>query len=130
MTCRHSPGDPACSTTRMQYERHYGSYTVPTTPDIEKYEILDMCRCGTYTVLKVKYPNCSKCAYEGTKILVIPSVSELEMLKWKAIDPHFGDLNARNKENAAPVPIARFPGSDGGWKDAVEYAELKNKKGQ
>ena len=38
--------------------------------DAGKAEILDMYRGGPHVVLKVQYPNCKKCSYEGVKILV------------------------------------------------------------
>jgi len=124
MTCHHDPGDPACSSTQARYG---SSYEPPRTPDIEKYTIEDLVRFNEYMVLKVKYPNCSKCAYEGTKVLVLPSVPELEVLRWQAVDPHFRDPNDKSfLIKKAPAPVARFPASPEGWKDALAYAKTKS----
>jgi len=121
MVCRHSPGDPSCSShpsNRYRYE------STPVTPDAKNYSIEDVARVGRNLVMKVKYPNCSSCAYEGTKVLVFLKVTELEALKWKEIDPHFRDPK-RTMAARAPSPAARFPASNEGWNDAVEYAKTK-----
>lgn len=84
-------------------------------------------RVGRHLVMKVKYPNCSSCAFEGTKILVFLNISELEALKWRKIDPHFRDPR-RKSTTEAPSPAARFPGTPEGWADAVAYANSKESK--
>jgi hypothetical protein len=78
-------------------------------------------------VMKVKYPNCSICAYEGNKVMVFLNTKALDVLKWKKIDPHFRDLKLKNTTREAPSPAARFPASDEGWQDAVSYATSKMK---
>lgn len=129
MVCRHAPGDPECSSTQDFHRKHYGStYKMPETPDIGKFEILDLYRLTKYMVLKVKYPNCYKCSFEGVKVLVMESVPELTLIRWKAIDPHFRDpeeSKGKRSQEAAPTPIARFPASEEGWKDAIDYAKFK-----
>jgi len=82
--------------------------------------------------MKVKYPSCKKCDYEGNKVMVFLNVSEKDILKWKEIDPHFRApvedqyVKSINREpRKAPSPAARFPASDEGWKDAIEYAKRK-----
>ena len=117
MICRHSPGDPNCSTNRP--------YTppMPATPDSANYEVLEAQVVGHFMVLQVRYPNCSNCAYEGTKTMVFSGVGFQDALKWKKIDPHFrGPSRASNE---APSPIARFPGNEEGWQDAMQYANMK-----
>jgi hypothetical protein len=121
MTCRHSPGDPACSSNRPTYY----DPPAPKTPDAEKYTIEDVARVGANLVLKVNYPNCVLCAYEGTKVLVFLNVTELEALRWKRIDPHFRAPSKVALATEAPSPAARFPASDEGWKDALEYAKAR-----
>jgi hypothetical protein len=111
MTCRHGPYDPACS-----------SYGTSTTPDSSNYEVLDVRECSNNLVLKVKYPNCSKCEYEGTKIMVFAKVNMVDAFKWKKIDPHFRNSHPSSKTEA-PSPVARFPANDKGWQDAIEYAK-------
>lgn len=119
MTCRHSAGDPACSSNRSYYEPE------PKKPDADKYSIEDVERVGSHLVMKVKYPNCYSCSYEGTKVMVFLNVSELEALRWKRIDPHFSDPKYKRSPTAAPSPAARFPASEQGWSDALAYAKSR-----
>lgn len=119
MICRHSPGDPDCGS----YSRSYASSSI-TTPDASNYSIEEVARCGNHLILKVKYPNCSNCAFEGTKVMVFLNVTELQALRWRKIDPHFRGVKSIKDE--APSPAARFPASAEGWQDALDYA--KNKK--
>lgn len=144
MTCRHSAGDPECTSgnapddlkrkAKNDYDRWCGGSTwtyegapstyTPPTPDSERFEILDAREIfGGLLIMKVKYPNCSSCAYEGTKIMVFESTSALDALRWKRIDPHFRDPKKAAKSNEAPAPIARFPASDDGWQLALDFAE-------
>jgi hypothetical protein len=141
MTCRHAPGDPACSSTQdgwraAEIERENREYRekqrmkeqeelYARTPDVEKYEIEDFTRVGPHVVLKVRYPNCSKCAYEGNKVMVFLNVTEAEMLRWRRIDPHFRDPKSQRVKTSAPPPAARFPASTEGWADALAYAQGK-----
>lgn len=97
------------------------------TPDMDKYEIEDFARVGRHVVLKVRYPNCSKCSYEGNKVMVFLNVSEAEMLRWRRIDPHFRDPKLECPKTSAPSPAARFPASAEGWGDALSYAQGKLK---
>jgi hypothetical protein len=117
MTCRHEPGDPNCSSS-PNYRRLYES--APATPDAASYSIEEVERMGANLVMKVKYPNCARCAYEGVKVLVFLNVTEAQVLKWRKIDPHFRADKAAPHE--APSPAARFPASAEGWQDALGYA--------
>lgn len=76
MVCLHRNGDPNCGSSRSYVPE-------PKTPDAEKYTIEDATRVGSHLVLKVKYPNCASCAYEGVKVLVYLNITELVALKWK-----------------------------------------------
>ncbi len=121
MTCHHSPGDPNCSSNqRIVY---VDKIDTSKTPDAEHYEIVDVEAIGAYLAIKVKYPNCNKCAYEGTKVLVVKATMK-DALKWRRIDPHFRDNNVAMllSNNSAPSPEARFPASEKGWQDALDYA--------
>src|SRR6185437_5794087 len=100
---------------------------LPKTPDAEKYTIEDFFRTGANIVLKVKYPNCASCAYEGTKVMVFLNVSEAQILRWRRIDPHFRDPKVKDLPTSAPSPAARFPASIDGWNQAVEYARRYEK---
>ncbi len=118
MTCRHSAGDPSCTT------RYGSSYSTPETPDAKNYEIIQAERAGSCLVMKVKYPNCRSCAYEGCKIMVFAGTTEGDALLWKKIDPHFR-APGNKARNEAPSPVARFPGNQAGWQDAIAYARTK-----
>jgi hypothetical protein len=100
---------------------------VPTTPDADLFEIVDIIDIGQHMVMKVKYPNCSNCAYEGQKIMVFLNVNWKDVIKWRKIDPHFRAPNSIRRATEAPSPAARFPGSPSGWNDAVAYARGKVK---
>lgn len=128
MTCKHQKGDPNCSShpshpdnPANRREREEDSMT----PDKKKYQIVDAHRVGKHLVLKVLYPNCRNCSYEGNKVMVFFNVTELDVLKWAEIDPHFRNPKASRSSTQAPGPAARFPASDEGWRDAIDYATRK-----
>ncbi len=142
MVCRHAPGDPAHgqaaredaayarSQLESETERLRGDIAnlaaelaaekSGKTPDNANYEIQRVERVGPHLVMEVLYPNCKKCSYEGRKVMVFLNVTEVQVLKWRKMDPHFSDKVRGPTE--APSPAARFPASDQGWKDAVAYA--------
>lgn len=142
MTCRHKAGDPNCSSSAegarriAEYSRQQAQATYERrvkeleerTPDPDKYEIVEVERVGQHLVMKVRYPSCVSCAYEGCKVMVFLGVSEAQVLRWRRIDPHFRDPKrgqAMNGSSEAPSPAARFPASTEGWADALEYARRK-----
>jgi hypothetical protein len=95
------------------------------TPNAERFEIVDCKDIGEHLVMKVKYPNCQRCAYEGTKILVYLKCTVIDAIKWRKIDPHFREPLTPFLVKEAPPPAARFPASAHGWEDALEYARRK-----
>lgn len=101
------------------------SATNNNSPDSAKYEIEEALQLGKNLVLKVRYPNCASCAYEGVKVLVYLNITPLQAIKWKKIDPHFKDPKNKVDANEAPAPAARFPASPDGWMDAQNYAGKK-----
>lgn len=142
MTCRHSPGDPNCSSSPAGAARaaHYAEELArrearneiarlkaqlqQQTVDSKNYEIEEIARKGPHLAMKVRYPSCEKCSYEGVKVMVFLNVSEATVLRWRRIDPHFrGPTTASPTE--APSPAARFPASEEGWQDALAYLESK-----
>jgi hypothetical protein len=135
MTCRHSPGDPNCGShprnvaARLseEHQRELAKVraAIPATPDSEKYDVVDVQRVDQHLVVKVLYPNCSKCSYEGHKVMVFLNVTEADVLRWRKIDPHFRDPTATRSPREAPTPAARFPASKAGWSDAIAYANGK-----
>jgi hypothetical protein len=141
MTCRHRPGDPNCGS----YQAHIDSAKrlleetkSADTPDASNFDIEDVKQIGGHLVLKVRYPNCARCAYEGVKVMVFLNTTTIHAMRWKTIDPHFraprqpialdgpADRNlVARLAREAPSPAARFPGNDTGWYDACAYAEHK-----
>lgn len=135
MTCRHAAGDPNCSSSvnswqaqeNARYDRERAvkaaleKQAQADTPDAARYVIEDSHREGPHLVLKVRYPNCAKCSYEGVKVLVLLDVTEAAALRWRVIDPHFADPSKPRKPTEAPAPAARFPASEKGWADAIGY---------
>ena len=107
MTCRHAPG---------YHDRDYENHTppaaaVPETPKASDYEIVEVRRVAAHLVVKVLYPNCRKCSYEGNKVIVFLNVTEPDVLRWREIDPHFRDPSKHTGTRTAPPPAARFPAS-------------------
>lgn len=95
------------------------------TPDPDRYHVEDTEVVGAHLVLRVRYPNCAACAYEGVKTLVLLNRSLKDTIKWRRIDPHFRDPAKQTGPLEAPSPAARFPGSNDGWTDAIAYARGK-----
>lgn len=129
MTCRHEKYDPSCSSYQSSLVTLAADYRAQfvNTPDASQYEVEDAKEVNGNLVMKVKYPNCAKCSYEGTKIMVFTGVKMKDALMWRTIDPHFRAGVPKAKE--APSPVARFPGSDKGWRDALEYAARQQATG-
>ena len=130
MTCRHKKGDPQCSSYGpvgwvAEAKETIAKYEPSTTPDASNFEIEDVEQVGRHIVLKAKYPNCAKCAYEGNKVMVFLDCNLKDVLKWRTIDPHFRSTTSARSAKTAPSPAARFPGSAEGWKDAIDYASGK-----
>lgn len=122
MTCRHGPGDMNCSKNSSRYDPP----DPPKTPDKKNYTIEQAEVVGRHLVMKVKYPNCSNCSYEGLKIMVFLEVNIVDALKRREIDPHFKEKSYVHRlPTQAPSPAARFPGSSEGWGDALNYARGK-----
>jgi len=110
--------------------RQRTEYLEDRTPNPGKYEILDARRVGGHLVLKVRYLGCNKCYYGGAKVMVFLNVSEVEVIRWRRIDPHFIESDMKSSADEAPSPAARFPASDEGWADAIEYAQGKSRPAQ
>ncbi len=129
MTCRCATSAEHSARAEAQQAESY-RYEIDRikaqTPDATKYQIIDVARVGQHLVLKVLYPNCSKCSYEGNKILVFLNVTEKDVIFWKEIDPHFRPPGKTSARHQAPSPAARFPASPNGWADAMEYAKSRS----
>lgn len=153
MTCRHAPGDPDCSSSpagRERAAREQAEYSRQqtekskkaleariaelereigaTTPDKMRYEIVEVVEVGPHLVLRAKYPNCSKCSYEGTKVMVFLNTSLRDVVFWKSIDPHFFEEKRGRPKTEAPSPWVRFHATKEGWDDALAFARYKAAK--
>jgi len=93
------------------------------TPNPYQYEVEEVEQVGPHLVLRVKYPSCAACAFEGSKVMVFLNVPALAPIRWRRIDPHF--RSTAPTRNEAPSPAARFPATTEGWCDAVTYARSK-----
>ncbi len=125
MTCKHPAGyhDNDYQTSQDNSQDNYNSYSIPETPDSKKYDIIEVIDSYLpYLILKIKYPNCKKCSYEGTKILVYENLTVKDLIYWREIDPHFSDSKIKDKTKA-PSPIARFPASTIGLNNARIFVE-------
>lgn len=129
MICRHTKGDVSCSSHpdyREPYTQSFSSArAAENSPDKTKYEIEEVEEAGPHLVMKVKYPNCANCSYEGHKVMVFLNTPLKAVFKWKEIDPHFRDDKHTGSATKAPSPSARFPASKDGWDDAMKYAWSK-----
>ena len=96
------------------------------SPDNTQFEIEEIEERGHFLIIKAKYPNCAKCAYEGNKVMVFEGVKVKDAIKWRVIDPHFRQGGLPPPINTAPPPVARFPASDQGWRDALSYVQIRN----
>ncbi len=131
MTCRHAENDPNCGgyegrvaaakKLSDEYDKRKGA-SVPATPDPNMFEVKDYMEVGPHLVLRVQYPNCANCAFEGVKCMVFLNTPAGAALLWRKIDPHFRDPK-KTLPNQAPSPSARFPASPEGWDDAIAYAK-------
>lgn len=136
MTCRHQDriNNPECGSYRTPEEqlaeldkqkaKVRERFGLSDTPDAMNYEVNDVFEHGRFLVLKVTYPSCKNCSYEGTKIMVFENVSLVTAIKWKKIDPHFR-AESPVTPYEAPSPIARFPASEQGWEDAKDFVRSR-----
>ena len=127
MTCRHGPYDPNCGSysgniirLKRDYREQILDEVKANTPDAANFEIEEVEQVNDHLVLRVKYPNCATCSYEGSKVMVFLNTSMKDALKWRTIDPHFREPGNHTPKEA-PSPDARFPGSPEGWRDAMSY---------
>ena len=88
-----------------------GNYT-PPNPDPKRFRILRSKQVGEFAVFEVRYDGCT--TFGGRKISVYRS-SEETVYRARRLDPHFQD--------SLSAPIARFPGTDEGWRTALLLAD-------
>jgi hypothetical protein len=126
MTCKHGKNDPACGSHPSNRYRSPPAPPEPKTPDASRFDIEELEEVGPHLVVKVRYPNCSSCAYEGQKVLVFFNCTCKQAAMWRKLDPHFRDAKKHvPSPKVAPPPDARFPASVDGWKNAIAFARTK-----
>lgn len=141
MTCRHSPGDPACSSHPSNVARRAAESAdyrakkaieeaeakvaelMARTPNPEVFEVVETEQVGNHLVMMVKYTSCEKCSHDAKKVMVYGSVTLKDAIKWKVIDPHFAEDESVDEKHA-PAPIARFPANKAGWDNALMFAKM------
>jgi hypothetical protein len=131
MTCKcSSPAEhqERAESRSAEYARADERKRLASSPDAKNFTVDDGEVIGPHLVLKVRYPNCTLCAYEGVKVMVFLDMSFKEAIKWKRIDPHFRDPKLKGAVTDAPSPAARFPASKEGWEDAIDYARAKERQ--
>ena len=87
----------------------------PPNPDPARFKILRSETFGNFTVVKIKYPDCTN--FEGDKILLFNECIEV-IESWRSIDPHFF---------ADSRLVSRFIPTDIGWQMACASAKAFNK---
>ena len=95
-----------------------GPYT-PPNPNPKNFEVKACSwvkRARSIVVLEVHYPGCT--TFEGNKIMVFEGELK-DFIHLPELDPHFTPTNKL---------LARFPATDEGLADALDYAEYKASK--
>jgi hypothetical protein len=131
MTCRWARSDHASrvaekkktAANKLAQEKRFAELRA-RTPDPDQYQIVEIEAVGKHLVVMVRYPSCANCAYDQNKVMVFPDITIRRACFWTRIDPQF-DESARSSTHA-PSPMARFPGSQSGWDDAIAYAGMKS----
>jgi hypothetical protein len=146
MTCRHAPGDPDCSSTvgghawlaerraaeeaRERRFKEREEELLARTPNPEEFEVAEVEEVGPHLVMMVQYSSCPKCSFDAKKVMVFFGADLKQAIRWRRIDPHFGDpAQETDDPKVAPPPRARFPADKVGWEDALEYARRKAPSG-
>ena len=89
--------------------------TITGNPNPSNFKILRHKEIGRFSVVMVKYPDCTN--HEGKKVLVFENVSVEAIMNLNAIDPHFCDSSNH------PSPIARFVPTSIGWNYAILFCQ-------
>jgi len=88
----------------------------------ERFHILEAYRSNGVFAIRLQYADCPGASHGGKKVCVY--IEALDAWKWwEVIDPHFGE-RVKKGRTIAPSPIARFPGSDEGWEEALRYVDF------
>lgn len=133
MTCRHVPGDPNCSSNRIAFETARDATARVQALEKEvaelkkkKFTIEDVEEVGSYLILTVRFPFCDNCAFDSRKLLLYRA-GVTQAVLWTEIDPHFREPDKVPNLRRAPPPLARFPASAEGRKNAKLFLEVLRK---
>ena len=88
----------------------------PPMPDPNNFEVVTSLQVGAYSVVEVRYPDCTN--YEGLKIMVYKATLD-DLLLQGHLDPHF----AESTEFLSPV--ARFEPTAAGWTMAMHFLHIQ-----
>ena len=100
-------------------------HNLKSEPDNTDFEIVEYSEDGPWMALKVRFPSCDSCSFEGIKVLVYYGVKPIDVMRWKKIDPHFREPSTVIANFEAPPPRARFPADSVGWDTACNYGRMK-----
>ena len=92
------------------------SKVVYPNPNPARFKLLLSKQIGVYTIIKVKYIDCTN--FEGIKIMVHENTSKDEIKKRLTLDPHFSEVDG---------PIIRFKPDKHGWELAIKIVEILRK---
>lgn len=81
------------------------------------WEFEEYKRVGPNVVCRVKKRNC------GTYVFVYENVPEDAIVKWRNLE--FSMTVRRGGTDNAPAPVATFPPTPEGMKNAVEFARMR-----
>lgn len=112
MVCRHARGDRSCTT-------QYPEYHVDTSPAHEFKEIEQV---GPNLVARVSTRS------KGDALVVWPNSTYKDAIMWKTVNielPKWECSPGLRDPDKSPAPLVRFPCTDDGWSDAMEYAARK-----
>jgi len=102
-----------------------GNYE-PPNPNPFRFEVIKTAVVGNYFVALVNYPDCT--TFGGNKTIIYENLgrsrvpSRMRNGTLDHLDPHF----LGNQHD----PVARFPGSEEGWGNAVLFAKVATKEAE
>lgn len=81
------------------------------------WEFEEFKRVGPNVVCKIKKRQM------GSLVLVYEDVPEEALVKWRVLDPSFTPRRTNPAE--APPPVAYFPATSDGWRNATDFARMR-----
>lgn len=119
MTCHHKDGDPTCTAGRSaEALYHKGQNLVDKwgPKDEPTYRVEEVAIVGHHLLLGVTDGAGSQ------MVLVYADTHAAEALKWRRINTSL-DVQTKGAKALSPAPVARFPATPTGWRNAAIFAE-------